>query len=113
MEVFIKIEFGDRKTITIVVDADNTLNMVKGIVKNMEGIPRNQQRLIFADETLEDDRTLTDYNILDGSTLDLVFLTEFKGWWHMRKHLYIHVYFSLSLSLCLSIYIYIHISLCL
>jgi hypothetical protein len=52
--------------------------MVKGIVKNMEGIPKHEQILKFADETLEDDSTLTENGIVDGSTITLVILTKFE-----------------------------------
>ena len=52
--------------------------MVKGIVKNMDGIPKSEQILKFAEQTLEDGRTLEDYGIVDGDTIHLVFLTVFK-----------------------------------
>ena len=78
MEVFIKIEFGDPKTLVVIVEADDTINMVKGIMKNMEGIPKHEQILKFADETLEDDSTLTENGIVDGSTITLVILTKFE-----------------------------------
>jgi hypothetical protein len=87
----VKFQFGDIKTIVIVVEADNTINMVKGIVKNMEGIPKYEQILKFADETLEDGRTLSDYNIIDGSTIHLVILTEFKGSWQMRSIICLYI----------------------
>ena len=109
MEIFVQIEFGDIKTITIVVEADNTINMVKGIVKNMEGIPRNQQRLIFADETLEDDRTISDYNITEGDTIHLVILTEFDL---LEKGFLLWVLANAKHYMFIHIYIYIHISLC-
>ena len=61
------------KTIKLKVKADDTIYIVKALVHNKVGIPRKQQRLLFGSEQLEDDRTLTDYNIQNESTLDLVF----------------------------------------
>ena len=78
MEIFVKIEFGDLKTLVVMVEADDTINNVKAIIKNKEGNPRNQQRLLFAEQALEDGRTLIDYNIVDGSTINLVLLNSWS-----------------------------------
>ena len=70
MQVFLRTLTG--MTITLDVESTDTIEVLKEKIRDKQGIPIDQQRLIYSAKQLQDGRTLADYNIKNMASIHLI-----------------------------------------
>ena len=70
MQIFVRMLSG--KTVTLQVEKSDSVASLKQKIEDKEGIKADQQRFVFGGKNLQDNNTLSDYNIQENSTLNLV-----------------------------------------
>ena len=79
MQIFIKTLTG--RTVSLIVQPNDTVRQVKEKYKDKDGVPVAEQRLIFAGSELKDKLELSEYSIQSESTLHLVLRLPGGVWW--------------------------------
>ena len=69
LEIFVQVMH--QEIITLEVDSSDTIGNLKEKIKDKKGFPAEEQLLFFQREELKDDRTVSDYNIQNKSTVNL------------------------------------------